>query len=95
MPTDQRFAMTILVLRPDHPAADLHDALPESLWEGPAHRRRLCLAAALAPSLQPAPPVEVVGAQGDADPARTPHACHVGVLTAGWGLAPGHRMQSA
>lgn len=26
--------MTILVLRPDHPAADLHDALDESLWEG-------------------------------------------------------------
>ena len=26
--------MTILVLRPDHPAADLHDALTEALWEG-------------------------------------------------------------
>lgn len=26
--------MTILVLRPDHPAADLHDALDEALWEG-------------------------------------------------------------
>ena len=25
--------MTILVLRPDHPAADLHDALDEPLWE--------------------------------------------------------------
>ena len=26
--------MTLLVLRPDHPAADLHDALTEALWEG-------------------------------------------------------------
>lgn len=26
--------MAILVLRPDHPAADLHDALDEALWEG-------------------------------------------------------------
>ena len=26
--------MTILVLRPEHPAADLHDALDEPLWEG-------------------------------------------------------------
>jgi len=26
--------VTILVLRPDHPAADLHDALDEALWEG-------------------------------------------------------------
>ena len=25
--------MTVLVLRPDHPAADLHDALDEPLWE--------------------------------------------------------------
>ena len=25
--------MTVLVLRPDHPAADLHDALDEALWE--------------------------------------------------------------
>ena len=29
----RRWAMTILVLRPDHPAADLHDALDEPLWE--------------------------------------------------------------
>ena len=26
--------MTLLVLRPEHPAADLHDALTETLWEG-------------------------------------------------------------
>jgi len=26
--------MTLLVLHPEHPAADLHDALDETLWEG-------------------------------------------------------------
>ena len=26
--------MPLLVLRPDHPAADLHDALDEPMWEG-------------------------------------------------------------
>jgi len=26
--------MTLLMLRPEHPAADLHDTLDEPLWEG-------------------------------------------------------------
>ena len=34
LPIQQRLAMTLLVLRPNHPAADLHDALDEPLWEG-------------------------------------------------------------
>lgn len=31
--TRRRWAMTVFALRPDHPAADLHDALDEPLWE--------------------------------------------------------------
>lgn len=44
--------MTLLVLRPDHPAADLHDALTEVLWEGLAAAAENVLVAATEPAVE-------------------------------------------